>query len=494
MVSLFLPTHHGGVFGPDFLQAENLEEINAVSKEIKETVQNEPLKHELSMTKSLEERPKTVTKARALQRQEEISSSVQAVAGTQAIDIPKMTASGKRGKEALCGSVSDGEADEEYLAIEGGQMRARKPVRRVNSSPEMSSSWRNTFLANKPAPLSQETVAAVEANSETELHAQHQQQLLQKKKSVQYSKVSCEAIPEEIAGSTPPQQAGKSDGTLKAPEALTLPPKQLSADDVSQKSTTVQMAVQQSASATSLKSTGTGNTGEEKIVAKPPLSPAPIHSPRMEKSHAPAIKSTSFGYHQGLAKSSSGGNNSNMSSSQGGPNQNNDYNNGEMRGRSKTISVVREVNNGKTRPTTTAFARYGAPKPQLNTKLCMNPSFVFMQLYHTGQMQVTDVPIKVPPEQMSAVNLLDLAPPFETHKIGVLYVGQGQCNNVVEILRNSHGSTRYVEFLRSIGTLVSLKEAAQNNLFVTLDTDGADGKFTYIWKDDIVQVIRGNGN
>ncbi|KAI8123354.1 Tuberin [Lucilia cuprina] len=489
MVSLFLPTQHGGVFGPDFLQPENLEEINAVSKEIKETVQNENLKHELSMTKSLEERPKTVSKARALQRQEEISSSAQAVAGTQAIDIPKLTTAGKRGKEALCGSVSDGEADEEYLAIEGGQMRARKPVRRVNSSPEMSSSWRNTFLMNKPAPLSQETAGATELTNDFELPAQHQQQSQQqKKKSVQYSKVSCEAIPEEIAGSTPPQQSNKSDATLKAPETLTLPPKQLSADDVSQKTATTQPLVQQSASATSLKSTGTGAQGEEKIVAKPPLSPAPQHSPRMEKQHAPAIKSTSFGYHQGLAKSSSGGNNSNMSSSQGGQNQNNDYNNGEMRGRSKTISVVREVNNGKSRPPTTAFSRFGATKPQLNTKLCMNPSFVFMQLYHTGQVQVTDVPIKVPPEQMSAVNLLDLAPPFETHNIGVLYVGQGQCNNVVEILRNSHGSTRYVEFLRSIGTLVSLKDAAQNNLFVTLATDGADGKFTYIWKDDIVQV------
>jgi len=70
----------------------------------------------------------------------------------------------------------------------------------------------------------------------------------------------------------------------------------------------------------------------------------------------------------------------------------------------------------------------------------------------------------------------------------VLYVGQGQCNNEVEILRNSHGSARYVEFLRNIGTLVSLKEAEQNNLFIMLDRNGADGKFAYIWKDDILQV------
>ncbi|XP_075164593.1 TSC complex subunit tuberin isoform X2 [Haematobia irritans] len=491
MVSLFLPTAQGGVFGPDFFQTENVIDLN-ISTEIKETpspMSIEISKQEVMDTKPIEEqRVRSTSKTRPLQRQEEISSSavtVAAAAGTAAIDIPKKT-SGSRGKDDPCRIVSDGEADEDYIDIEGEQMRPRKPVRRVNSSPEMSSSWRNTLMENKPAPLSQECPMPVEQASDS--NAPQQQQIQQKKKTVQYSKVSCEAIPEEIAGSTPPQNLGSSASTLKAPESGTLPPKQLSADDVSQKSSSVQIPVQQSASSTSLRSTGAGGQ-DDKLVNKPPLSPAPQHSPRMEKSHAPAVKSTSFGSHQGLAKSSSGGNSVNMTSlTSGGGNSNNDYNNGEMRGRSKTISVVREVNNGKSRPTTNTFSRFGNNKPQLNTKLCMHPSFVFMQLYHTGQIQVTDAPIKVPPEQMSAVSLLDLAPPFETHKIGVLYVGQGQCNNVVEILRNSHGSTRYVEFLRGIGTLVSLKEAAQNNLFITLDTCGADGKFTYVWKDDIVQV------
>ncbi|XP_059218491.1 tuberin [Stomoxys calcitrans] len=493
MVSLFLPTSQGGVFGPDFLQVENLMDMN-ISAEIKEPtpIPVEIPKQEVIVNKPLEEtRTRSTSKTRPLLRQEEISSSavtVAAAAGTAAIDIPKKTSSGKRGKEALCSSVSDGEADEDYVNIEGEEMRARKPVRRVNSSPEMSSSWRNTFLANKPAPLAQEPTEPVECTLDANQPQQQQQQLQQKKKAVQYSKVSCEAIPEEIAGSTPPQNLEASDTTLKAPESGTLPPKQLSADDVSQKSPIGHIPVQQSTSSTSLKSGGAVTNPDDKVVNKPPLSPAPQHSPRMEKGHAPAVKSTSFGAHQGLAKSSSGGNSVNMGSSASGvSNQNNDYN-GEMRGRSKTISVVREVNNGKSRPTANSFSRFGNSKPQLNSKLCINPSFVFMQLYHTGHAQVTDTPIKVPPEQMSAITLLDLAPPFETHKIGVLYVGQGQCNNVVEILRNSHGSTRYVEFLRGMGTLVSLKEAAQNNLFITLDTGGADGKFTYVWKDDIVQV------
>lgn len=89
---------------------------------------------------------------------------------------------------------------------------------------------------------------------------------------------------------------------------------------------------------------------------------------------------------------------------------------------------------------------------------------------------------------MKAISLLDLIPPFETHRIGVLYVGRGQCNNETDILKNRYGSLRYTEFLRNLGTLIALKDAKTNNLFVNMETNGSDGKFTYIWQDDIVQV------
>lgn len=81
-----------------------------------------------------------------------------------------------------------------------------------------------------------------------------------------------------------------------------------------------------------------------------------------------------------------------------------------------------------------------------------------------------------------------MIPPFDTHKIGVLYVGPGQCNNETEILRNRYGSYRYVEFLQSLGTLVALKQAKELNIFMDMETDGCDGNFTYIWQDDIIQV------
>uniref|UniRef100_A0A0K8W394 Tuberin n=1 Tax=Bactrocera latifrons TaxID=174628 RepID=A0A0K8W394_BACLA len=554
IVSLFLPTSHGGVFGPDFahstlmpeLQPENGKSVvggisNAFSSNT--SADNDGSVQPVGSAPIIADEQKTAgtnTKVRALQRQEEISSSTAVPSlgsslSTAAIDIPKpLTSKRIGGKEALADSVSDGEADDNTRQFADELSRARNPVRRVNSSPEMSSSWRQTFLAAKPVPLSAESAkikGSKYSASFQGLEEAHSQQLQQqKKKSVQYTKdmrVSCEAIPEEIAGSTPPQvqsadtlgvatsgvpgnellssfSAGSVATTAKNlltnnAAIIALPPKQHSADDVSISASMPATAVQQSTSSSSLKL----NVDIEKVVTKPPHSPAAVpspQSPRLDKQPPNSgHKTTTFTTnaptnHQGLAKSSSsGGGNANLTSASsylgGGPCDYGNNSNGDMmRGRSKTISVVREVN-GRSRPTTSNFRSFNnTSKPSVNAKLCMNPSFLFMQLYHTGQLQVTDVPIKVPQEETNVLTVFDLAPPFETHKIGVLYVGQGQCNNVVEILRNSHGSMRYVEFLSNIGTLVSLKEAERNNLFVNLDRGGADGKFTYVWKDDIVQV------
>lgn len=117
----------------------------------------------------------------------------------------------------------------------------------------------------------------------------------------------------------------------------------------------------------------------------------------------------------------------------------------------------------------------------------ISPSFVFLQLYHTGQ-NATERPLKLDTTNSKAIALLDLIPPFETHKIGVLYVGPGQCNNETEILKNRFGSVRYAEFLRNLGTLVAIKDAKEHNLFINMESDGRDGNFTYIWQDNIVQV------
>lgn len=85
---------------------------------------------------------------------------------------------------------------------------------------------------------------------------------------------------------------------------------------------------------------------------------------------------------------------------------------------------------------------------------------------------------------------LDRIQPYETHKIGVLYVGLGQASNEIEILANQHGSLRYTEFLKRLGTLVQLKDVDENVFLGGLDRNGENGEFAYIWQDDVTQVCK----
>lgn len=67
----------------------------------------------------------------------------------------------------------------------------------------------------------------------------------------------------------------------------------------------------------------------------------------------------------------------------------------------------------------------------------------------------------------------------------------GQANSEVDILRNLHGSPRYTEFLKGLGTLIKLSDTDSQSVFLGgLERDGTDGKFTYIWQDDIMQVSK----
>ena len=44
--------------------------------------------------------------------------------------------------------------------------------------------------------------------------------------------------------------------------------------------------------------------------------------------------------------------------------------------------------------------------------------------------------------------------------------------------------------LQRLGTLIKLKDADPQNIFLGgLDSNGNDGKFAYIWQDDVMQVV-----
>ncbi|XP_062444519.1 tuberin isoform X6 [Rhea pennata] len=122
----------------------------------------------------------------------------------------------------------------------------------------------------------------------------------------------------------------------------------------------------------------------------------------------------------------------------------------------------------------------------------INPSFVFLQLYHSPFFgDENNKPLLLPNETFErSVQLLDQIPSYDTHKIAVLYVGEGQNNNEIAILSNEHGSYRYTEFLTGLGKLIELKDCQPDKIYLGgLDVCGEDGQFTYCWHDDIMQAI-----
>ena len=117
---------------------------------------------------------------------------------------------------------------------------------------------------------------------------------------------------------------------------------------------------------------------------------------------------------------------------------------------------------------------------------------MFLQLYHSVNFgQSADKPLIVPQNNtlcQTSVTNLDRIVPYETFKIGILYVGPGQAQNETEILANQHGSLRYTQFLQTIGTLIRLKDADDSIFLGGLDRNGENGNFAYIWQDDVTHV------
>ncbi|KAK0152082.1 Tuberin [Merluccius polli] len=123
----------------------------------------------------------------------------------------------------------------------------------------------------------------------------------------------------------------------------------------------------------------------------------------------------------------------------------------------------------------------------------LSPSFVFLQLYHSPFFgNEANKPLLLPKTQVidRAVKVLDQMPPYDTHKIGVVFVGAGQVSNEVAFLSNEYGSNRYASFLTGLGRLIHLKDCDPDQIFLGgLDQYGDDGEFTYCWHDDIMQAI-----
>lgn len=407
LVNLFVPTL-GGVFNNDF-HSDNPSPMSACSPEVPEHARKTSASSQMSDTRSQDD--EYGSRRLDFDDAAPLSSMMMMTGNRQTpssgpIAIPK---SSQPTKESA-GSFSDvePELDEENpdIEYEDDESRSRNPVRRVNSSPEMSSNWRNPLLNPKGtgivglntggsgAGISQVSISSGSANPPDDDKTIEVEQQQKKKVFCKDMRVSCEAIPEEIPGSTPPshpnsvkeatallvgktsQHIGgvvsesievtakqaclvpsasfptetKSESETLSPQGAIVPKKQLSADDATQSSKgdgpqPLQLQLQPSSVS---KQTGLKLPMDmPKVTTKPPQSPAPL-SPRLLAKNA-ANKISSFAPSVAGGGGGGGGGMGGSSGVGGGGNSNNgngNSSNGDViRGRSKTISVVREHDN-----------------------------------------------------------------------------------------------------------------------------------------------------
>ncbi|XP_015113598.1 tuberin [Diachasma alloeum] len=380
-------------------------------------------------------------------------------------------------------SLEDGDED---------SRRSRNPVRRSNSSPEMSASWKNPFL-NKDKLILQNDPQTnpefdVKLDAELKKHAKNA-----------YGKdmrVSCEAIPEEISGmgTTPPavEHAPDQMNVLRSQHSYpgaTQGPHQTSSSSSTSSSTSntvpaspTALTQSQAPSHLFVQTRQSQVLGQHHVQSKPPQSPTQLYS-RSSSTSDSSLKQIA----QSIDTKPPIGRIFDKKEERPDPSSLPPF---AFRDRGHTISVMSPVKQSREwenlrRGTNPPSRIKEAPRTGIN------PSFVFLQLYHTAHFGAsTEKPLLVPQTTavQRAVTNLDRIQPYETHKIGVLYVGPGQASNEVEILANQHGSLRYTEFLQRLGTLIRLRDADENVFLGGLDRNGENGNFAYIWQDDVTQV------
>jgi len=89
-----------------------------------------------------------------------------------------------------------------------------------------------------------------------------------------------------------------------------------------------------------------------------------------------------------------------------------------------------------------------------------------------------------------ALSVLDRTLTVAAHKVGVLYVGEGQTTQA-EILSNAQGSPRYQQLLRALGRFVTLSELGPELYSGGLDRspDALDGRFSLFWASEALHVM-----
>ncbi|RKF81113.1 putative gtpase activating protein [Golovinomyces cichoracearum] len=118
------------------------------------------------------------------------------------------------------------------------------------------------------------------------------------------------------------------------------------------------------------------------------------------------------------------------------------------------------------------------------------PSHLLLQLCTpilTSEESAQPVPLPDCKTIDRAVSNLNRTFTVVSHKIGVIYIGENQTNEV-EILSNIQGSRDYTKFLAGLGTLTKLQGANFNTQGLDRRAD-TDGEYTLCWRDRVTEII-----
>ncbi|KAI1914045.1 Tuberous sclerosis 2-like protein [Ophidiomyces ophidiicola] len=116
------------------------------------------------------------------------------------------------------------------------------------------------------------------------------------------------------------------------------------------------------------------------------------------------------------------------------------------------------------------------------------PSHILIQLTTSAfPTPVVTQPLPLPDDDFTrrAISTFDRNDIVDGHKIGVIYVGEGQIEEK-QILANTKGSADYEFFLSGLGTKVSLENAKFNTQGLRW---GDDGEYTYAWRDRVSEIV-----
>lgn len=146
------------------------------------------------------------------------------------------------------------------------------------------------------------------------------------------------------------------------------------------------------------------------------------------------------------------------------------------------------------------FTRPPAHQSQLPTDLMLDgrhsdanvvlPSHLLIQLGASIPQSTESLrPVPLPDDEMvqRAIRSFDRNFTVDGHKVGVIYIGENQTQEV-EILSNIMGSSDYTEFLSGLGTLTRLKGAKFNTQGLNRDSD-ADGEYAFCWRDRVTEIV-----